>query len=162
MDQMMHMDVQLVFLGVGEEKYHTMLRDMARQYREKLTVFFEFDEAKAHAIYAGSDLFLMPSHFEPCGMGQIISLKYGTVPLVFKTGGLADTIVAYDAPGGNGFVFTDYTREALMETFKAAVTVFSDAKLFRELQIKAMGCDFSWEKSALEYQELYRQCLVKA
>lgn len=161
MDQMMHMDVQMVFLGVGEEKYHTMLRDMARQYKEKLAVFLEFDETKAHAIYAGSDMFLMPSHFEPCGLGQIISLKYGAIPLVFKTGGLADTITPHDAAGGNGFVFADYTRDALMEAFKTAVKTFSDAKAFRALQVRAMSCDFSWEKSALEYQKLYRQHLAK-
>ena len=159
-DQLLQMDLQLVFLGTGEESYHLMLRDLAAQYGGKIAAFLEFSEEKAHKVYAGSDIFLMPSQYEPCGLGQLISLKYGTIPLVHKTGGLADTVVPFDAPDGrgNGFLFEEYHRDALLGAVETARKVFHKRETFEQLRRSAFACDFSWDRSAREYQRIYRQC----
>ncbi|HOW34885.1 MAG TPA: glycogen synthase GlgA [Candidatus Omnitrophota bacterium] len=155
------LDVQMVFLGTGDERYRRILEEIAYMYPKKIASFLEFNERIAHQIYAGSDVFLMPSTYEPCGLSQMISLKYGTIPLVFKTGGLADTIVSFDGPKnkGNGFVFEDYKKEALIKTIQLAMKIHKDKKQFRKLIQRAFKCDFSWDKSAKEYEELYQKCL---
>jgi starch synthase len=118
-----------------------------------------FDDALAHRIEAGSDLFLMPSKFEPCGLNQMFSLKYGTIPVVRATGGLDDTIEDYNPPAGtgNGFKFRAYSGPTLLEAIKRAIAVYYNRTAWRQLMAQAMACDFSWERSATQYLSLYRK-----
>lgn len=146
------MDLQLVILGTGDLKYHILLEDMVKKYPKVISLHLKFDDPLAHKIYAGSDLFLMPSKYEPCGLGQLISLRYGTIPLVFKTGGLADTVTK-----DNGFVFDSYKKEGLVKEIESAIRAFKDKKKWLKLVDKAMHCDFSWEESARKYIKLYEK-----
>lgn len=149
-DELCKMDLQLIILGIGDQKYHQILKAAAKKYPKKISVNLSFDDPLAHKIYAGSDIFLMSSKYEPCGLGQLISLHYGTIPLVFKTGGLADTIDKH-----KGFVFTDYTASELVKTIKKAVTVFKNKTEWDRLMLNAMKCNFSWKVSADKYSHLY-------
>ena len=115
-----------------------------------------FSNELAHRIEAGSDLFLMPSKFEPCGLNQLYSLRYGTIPIVRATGGLADTVVDYDREDGTGFSFTAYTSQEMLSALKRALALYSDPVRWQELIIRAMSQDWSWDHSAREYLELYR------
>ena len=155
------MNVQMIFLGIGEEKYQKLLKDWNKKHPEKIAVHLDFDEKTAHQVYAASDFFLMPSGFEPCGLSQMIALRYGALPVVHKTGGLADTIVHFDAPDkkGNGFTFEQYDEKALTRCIHQAVAVYKNKRLMSELAEKAFHYNFSWDKSAKEYQKLYQQCL---
>ncbi len=146
------MGLQLVVLGNGDLKFHNIFESTAKKYPQTLSLHLRFDEIFAHKIYAGSDVFLMPSKYEPCGLGQLISLRYGSVPLVFKTGGLADTVT-----NKHGFVFEQYKKEDLIKTVKEAVKAFTDKDAWEQLVINAMKCDFSWEESAKEYIRLYER-----
>ncbi len=130
---------------------------MASLYSENAVVRLEFNEPLSHQIYAGSDLFLMPSQFEPCGLSQMISLYYGTIPIVFKTGGLADTIKPFGTLNGhgNGFIFAKYTKEAFLGAIKKAVRVFEQDGKFDRLRKNALCSDFSWKNSARKYQDIY-------
>jgi starch synthase len=141
---------QLVILGTGNLKYHQILGEAARKHPKTISLNLRFDDPLAHKIYAGSDIFLMPSSYEPCGLGQLISLRYGTIPLVFKTGGLADTINK-----DNGFVFSRHTKDDLLKTVKRCLAAFKDKKKWSALMNNAMRCDFSWEASAKKYIQLY-------
>jgi starch synthase len=116
----------------------------------------KFDDALAHKIYAGSDIFLMPSRYEPCGLGQLISLRYGTIPLVFKTGGLADTVNSE-----NGFIFDNYSKLELVKTVKKAIAAFKKKPSWNKLVAKAIKCNFSWELSAKKYLDLYAKAKAK-
>ena len=145
-----HSSFQLVALGTGDIKYRNMLEGMQRKYPHNLSAHIKFDDSLAHKIYAGCDIFLMPSRYEPCGLGQMISLKYGTIPLVFKTGGLADTV----SPE-NGFVFDAYLAKDFVETVKNAIRAYKNKAQWLRLVRKAFTYDFSWEKSAKKYVELY-------
>ncbi len=144
--------LQLVILGTGDQKYHLLLDDITKQYPEVVSLNLKFDDSLAHKIYAGSDIFLMPSKYEPCGLGQLISLSYGTIPLVFKTGGLADTVTK-----ANGFVFDKYSAEELLKTIKSSIKEFSAEKKWLQLMQKAMQYNFSWEESAKKYVQLYEK-----
>src|SRR5690606_835789 len=121
-------EVPLIFLGEGDPYYETMLNDFARQYPDKVSTTIAFNPILAQRLYARPDPFLMPSSFDPCGLGQLISLRYGTIPIVRATGGLADTIRDYtqNPTYGNGFVFTEYTPEALWDAIKRALRVYRD------------------------------------
>lgn len=157
--------VQIVMLGTGERSYHDQLTALAKQFPDRLAVNLRFDEALAHQIEAGADAFLMPSRFEPCGLNQMYSLRYGTVPIVHRTGGLADTItdVSEDAlitRKATGFVFTDYTAEALVRAVQRAVKRFSQRRTWTQLMRAGMRRDCSWERSAREYVKLYEQALA--
>jgi starch synthase len=158
MAQLMTLDIQMVFLGVGEEKYQQMLSLWAKQYPNKIAVDLNFDEEFSHAIYAGADLFLMPSIYEPCGLSQMISMRYATVPVVYRVGGLMDTVIAHDQ-GGNGFVFTEYTPHAFFNTIAEVVKVYREPKVFDLIVRETLKANFSWETSALQYVGLYNQCL---
>jgi len=160
-DWIVSRDAQVVFVGVGEPKYHRMIDDAARRHPHHVGRFLRFDERFVHKIYAASDFFLMPSTYEPCGLGQMIALRYGAVPVVHKTGGLADTIHLYDPiqKTGNGFVFTDYTKEALMMAVDEALKVYYQNEQMEELLRQALSYRFLWEKSAEEYLRIYQQCL---
>ena len=143
-------DLQLVILGTGDLKYHILLEGMVKKYPKVISLHLKFDDALAHKIYAGSDIFLMPSKYEPCGLGQLISLRYGTIPLVFKTGGLADTV-----NDKNGFVFSKYSKDELLKSVNKALKAFSVKKSWMALVEHAMQDDFSWGESAREYIKLY-------
>ena len=154
-----HMPIQIVILGTGDQKYHDILGKFAKKYPGHLSLQLRFDDPLAHQIYAGSDFFLMPSKYEPCGLGQMISLKYGTIPVVFKTGGLADTITDFDltTKKGNGFVFENYSPEALLEVIKRAISVFKKKEIWSGLVKNATAYDFSWEAAARKYIALYKK-----
>ncbi|MEK6647018.1 MAG: glycogen synthase GlgA [Candidatus Firestonebacteria bacterium] len=163
MDELMDMDIQFVLLGTGDKKYHELFEGLESKYPEKLSVNLVFNNKIAHQIYAGSDIFLMPSKFEPCGLGQLISFRYGTVPVVRATGGLADTVEDFDLKSGKGtgFVFKEYSSGALLATLKRAIDIYHNRKAWAKLVISAMTADFSWENSAKKYIDLYEKALEK-
>lgn len=159
LERLLTMNLRLVILGAGEPQYEQQLTAFARRYPERLGVRLAFDEPLSHRVQAGSDCFLMPSRYEPCGLTQLYSLRYGTIPIVRATGGLRDTVQPFDPVTGvgTGFVFTDPSAEALLEAVRAAGEVFADKQKWRQLQRNAMAQDFSWDRSAAQYVELYRQ-----
>ncbi|MEI6631435.1 MAG: glycogen synthase GlgA [bacterium] len=156
MEEICNMDIQMVILGTGDLKYHLILEKMVKIYPKVISLHLKFDDTLAHKIYAGSDIFLMPSKYEPCGLGQMISLRYGTIPLVFKTGGLADTINEK-----NGFVFDKYASQDLVDTIKKSIKAFKDKKKWTNLISVAMKCNFSWSASAKKYIQLYEKANKK-
>lgn len=151
-EQICKMKLQLVILGTGDVKYHELLGAIVKKYPKIVSLALKFDDTLAHKIYAGSDIFLMPSKYEPCGLGQLISLRYGTIPLVFKTGGLADTVTSK-----NGFIFDKYCKDELLSTIKKAVGAFANKKKWPALVKTAMQCNFSWDASAKKYIQLYEK-----
>ncbi len=153
---LMALDLQLVVLGTGQKKYHDLFAKIASQYPGKVGVRLSFDNELAHKIEAGCDLFLMPSKFEPCGLNQLYSLRYGTIPIVRATGGLADTVSDYNRHTGTGFRFSGYTSAEMLAAIKRALAVYSDQVQWQALMIRAMSQDWSWNRSAREYMELYR------
>lgn len=159
LDDLMRFDLQIVILGAGEEKYQTLMAGLPARHPGKVSVTIGFDNALAHKIEAGADMFLMPSRFEPCGLNQMYSLKYGTIPVVRATGGLDDTIEDYDplAGSGNGFKFSGYSGATLLEAVKRALTLYANKPAWRRLTAGAMAADFSWEKSARSYLALYQK-----
>ncbi len=156
-EQLAKQEVQLVLLGTGDEKYHHVLRDLAKKNRKWLGVHILFDSKMAKKIYAGSDIFLFPSYYEPCGLGQIIALRYGAIPVVRAVGGLADTIQEFDpaTQQGNGFRFEEYTSDALAEALTRAIGLYKQEKIWKALMRNAMASDFSWTASAKKYIQLY-------
>lgn len=154
---LLDLGLQFILLGTGEEKYHHILREFSKKNRGRASVHILFDPKMAKHIYAGCDLMLMPSYYEPCGLGQMIALRFGTIPVVRATGGLADTITPYDIKtgSGNGFVFTDYSAQALVETAQKALEIYKNDKKWMELAQNAMSSDFSWSASAKKYVKLY-------
>ncbi len=146
---------QLVVLGTGEKEYEAGLQELADKYPDQVAVKIGFDEKLAHQIYAGSDFFLVPSKFEPCGLTQIIAMRYGSVPLVRDTGGLHDTV----KDGGTGIVFKEYSSEALTEAMQRAIGIYGEQDTVRNLRNRGMQEDFSWEQSAREYVNLYKRIL---
>jgi starch synthase len=163
LEELFTLDVGFVLLGTGEQKYHDLFQQIARKYPQKAGIRIAYDDRLAHKIEAGADFFLMPSKYEPCGLNQIYSLKYGTIPIVRATGGLDDTIVNYDpATGtGNGFKFSRYDAKEFLNQIKAAISLFSQPKHWKRLLQNAMTADFSWQKSAEAYLQLYRKALRK-
>ncbi|MFQ5441727.1 MAG: glycogen synthase GlgA [Thermodesulfobacteriota bacterium] len=157
--RIMKMDTGVVILGSGDKKYEKLLGGLAKKYPGRLGVQMGFDDKLAHLIEAGSDIFLMPSRYEPCGLNQIYSLKYGTVPVVRATGGLKDTVREFPSPRATGFKFKEYSSEALAGKVKEALTLFQDKKKWKALQASAMAEDFSWESSARKYIELYKAAI---
>jgi starch synthase len=160
--EMLSQPLQFILLGRGDKHFEQQLTAVAEIYPDKTAITIGYDETLAHLFEAGADIFLMPSRFEPCGLNQLYSQRYGTVPIVRKTGGLADTVVdALPETLANntatGFVFKDATPGALMETIKRALIVFSQPKAWEQLQISGMQKDYSWNKSAKEYMALYEQ-----
>ena len=160
-DDMMRLNIQFVVLGTGEERYHHLFSHLKSKYPEKLGVNIKFDNKIAHNIYAGSDMFLMPSRFEPCGLGQLISLKYGTVPIVRETGGLADTVKQYNfkTKQGNGFVFPGYNPWDLMHAIRIATDAYKNRTVWKRLMNNGMKQDFAWESSAEHYISLYEKAI---
>lgn len=155
---------QLVLLGTGERRYLDGFAKLQAAFPDRLSLNEGFQPELGRQIYAGADLFLMPSRYEPCGLGQMIALRYGTVPVVRRTGGLADTIIDLDREPerGNGFVFDDYRPSALLDATRRAMVRFRDEKSWRALVRRAMAADFSWKKASGRYQELYALAAEKA
>jgi len=158
-DRLVQEDVVLVMLGRGEEYYERLLTEMAGRYSSKVRVQVKFDDVMAHKVEAGSDMILMPSRYEPCGLNEIYSLKYGTVPVVRATGGLQDTIDDDPMGQGNGFKFKAYNADALMETLQRALAVFGDKEAWTQMMRRGMAQDFSWDKPAQEYVRVYERVL---
>jgi starch synthase len=158
----MHLNLRLVILGAGEARYETLLRTQAQQYPERLGVQLGFNDALAHQIEAGSDCFLMPSRYEPCGLNQLYSLRYGTIPLVHAVGGLRDSVEPFhDASGaGTGFVFYEPSPSALLSAVQDAIATYNNRRAWRQVMQNAMAKDFSWQQSALYYLALYRRAIT--
>lgn len=156
-------NLQLVILGTGDEKYMKMLADFRDRGAANISINLSFDQVLARRIYAGSDMFLMPSHYEPCGLGQLIAFRYGSVPIVRKTGGLADTV--FDAREGvrepNGFSFDEYSAGSCWDAISRALESFADRKSWDRIVRSGMHSDNSWENSAGEYEGLYDKALKK-
>ena len=160
-DRLLQHDVQLVILGTGDYHYENHFRGLANRYRDKVSANIKFDNGLAHKIYAASDMFLMPSLFEPCGLGQLIALRYGTVPIVRETGGLKDTIHPYNqyTGFGNGFSFRNYNANELLNTTEYALDIFRDKNRWNSIVSQALNSDNSLEKSANDYNEMYKHLI---
>jgi starch synthase len=159
MDRLAREEMIMVVLGSGDKLYEEMFQRLQKQFPNKIAAKVAFDNGLAHKVEAGADMFLMPSRYEPCGLNQIYSLKYGTVPIVRATGGLDDTIEPWDARTGKGtgFKFHDYTGEALLATIKQALLAYQDPSSWQTLMRNGMGRDFSWGASAREYGKVYER-----
>ncbi|MCC7201672.1 MAG: glycogen synthase GlgA [Nitrospirae bacterium] len=166
MDELMQLDIQMVMLGTGRAKYQDMFRKFKEKYPAKLSVNLFFDNTLAHKIEAGADLFLIPSKYEPCGLSQLYSFRYGTIPVAHKTGGLADTITDYlpstiAGKTATGFLFSHYSPDDLLKAILLALCVYDDKKAWKNLVTAGMKSDFSWKQPAKEYLGLYKKILDK-
>jgi starch synthase len=159
-DRLMGLDMGFAILGLGDKKYHDMLIKAAAKYPKRVSLNLAFDEELAHQIEAGCDMFLMPSKYEPCGLNQMYSMKYATIPIVRKTGGLADTVLDFDGSHqSTGFVFEEYSSRALLEAMERARKAFGEREMWTGLMDRAMSQDFSWDRSAATYEEVYLSTL---
>ena len=155
------LDASFVVLGTGEARYQDFWRELAARHPDRIGARIGFDEGLAHLIEAGADVFLMPSRFEPCGLNQMYSMRYGTVPVVRRVGGLADTVRDYTAGASDatGFAFDEYTPRTLLETLSRALALFRDPARWRALQLTGMRQDHSWDRSAREYVKIYERAM---
>lgn len=161
-DELVETGAAFVILGTGDERYENFWRGMAARHPGTIAAVVGFDEGLAHLIEAGADIFLMPSRFEPCGLNQLYSLRYGTVPVVRRTGGLADTVRdEREGAKSNGFVFEEYSPAALLDTLKRAIGVYQNKKRWLRLQRAGMALDHSWDRSAREYVKIYERAISK-
>lgn len=166
LNHLMDLNAQWVILGSGEYKFEEMFQHAKTHFPQKVSVYFGFNNELSHLIEAGADIFLMPSYYEPCGLNQIYSLKYGTVPVVRKTGGLADTVQDWNeflAEGkevGTGYSFHDYTANALIHSVQRAVNDFHLKDVWKKIQLNGMRKDYSWKRSAEKYIDLYSKALI--
>jgi len=158
-DHILDLGVQFVLLGTGDQHYHDLFGRLVEQYPGSVAAFLTFNAPLTQRIYAGCDLFLMPSRFEPCGTGQLIAMRYGSVPIVRATGGLRDTVQDFDpcTGQGNGFVFERYDRWMLFAAIVRALETYKHPEVWRRIQLRGMGADHSWERSARQYVDLYRR-----
>lgn len=153
-------DLQLVILGTGEEKYHRFFESIKDKYKGKLGIKLAYDEALAHKIESGADIFLMPSLYEPCGLNQMYSLKYGTVPVVRATGGLDDTVHEHPEDEGTGFKFHRFDYRDMLEAVDRALKKFQDKKSWKKIMLNGMALDFSWQISASKYSQLFEKLVL--
>ncbi|MCR1953110.1 glycogen synthase GlgA [Clostridium sp. DSM 100503] len=161
LEELLKEDVQVVILGTGDYMYEESFKSFQSRHPKKVSSNIKFSNELAHKIYAASDMFLMPSLFEPCGLGQLIALRYGSVPIVRETGGLKDTVIPYNEydETGNGFGFKNYRFDELLNTTKYALSIYKDKNKWNSIVRQAMSADNSWEKSAKEYIELYNEVI---
>ena len=154
--------VQFIVLGIGDQHYHELFQNLAARYPEQVAIFLTFNTELAQHIYAGSDMFLMPSRFEPCGLGQLIAMRYGSIPIVRSVGGLADTVQEYDprTGEGNGFAFTNYDPWEFFAAIVRALELYRFQDNWRTLQRRGMAADHSWQVSAMRYVDVYRNALA--
>lgn len=157
-EEILAKDVQMIILGTGDWKYENALKELATKYTTKLAVIINFSKDIASKIYAGSDMFLMPSRFEPCGLSQIIAMRYGSIPIVRETGGLKDTVIPYDVKTleGTGFTFKSYNAYDMLDAITRAIGLYEDKTQWRNLVKNAMQRDYSWQEQAHKYIELYK------
>lgn len=160
-DELMKLDLQFVLLGMGDEAYQNKLIELGNKYQDKARILIDYNNALSRKIYAASDLFLMPSKFEPCGLSQMIASRYGAFPIVRATGGLFDSIKDYNDGEGNGFVFREYDANEMLTKIKEALNCYNDLDKRNKLIKKVMEVDFSWNASALNYIEAYKKLLSK-
>jgi starch synthase len=160
-DEIMSLNLQLVILGTGQQKYLEFFYRTAARFPGKVAVELSFDNGLAHQVEAGCDMFLMPSKYEPCGLNQLYSFRYGTIPIVRATGGLADTVIPYGDKSGTGFSFSGYTSCEMLAAVRQALAVYSDPVRWQALMVRAMSQDWSWSRSASEYMQLYRSIYLK-
>jgi starch synthase len=148
-------------VGVGDQHYHAMFGNMAERYPKQVAIFLTFNTELEQRVFAGSDMFLMPSRFEPCGLNQMIAMRYGCVPIVRHVGGLADTVQEYDplTGTGNGFAFENYSPWDFFAAIIRAITIYRFKDAWRTLQLHGMAADHSWHASATRYVEVYRNAL---
>lgn len=163
MHEVLQEDVQFIVLGSGEKKYEDFFNRLGHDFPEKVGVYIGFEETLAREIYAGADFFLMPSLFEPCGLGQLIAMHYGTLPIVRETGGLRDTVIPYNEYTGEGygFSFTHYNAHDLLYTIRRAAAFYKKPEVIKSLRENAMKVDVSWRKSAREYRSLYEELIKR-
>ncbi|WP_179122143.1 glycogen synthase GlgA [Caloramator quimbayensis] len=163
LNEILNMDIQFIVLGTGDLKYENMFKYYEGLYKDKVSSNIKFDNTLAHRIYAGCDMFLMPSLFEPCGLSQIISLRYGTIPIVRETGGLLDTVIPYNEfnDTGYGFTFTNYNAHDMLYTIRRAVQFYYNKDIWQKLIKRAMKLDFSWSASGDKYIKLYNKLMGK-
>ena len=161
LDDIMRQDLQFVVLGMGEERYHELFAWAQWRYKGRFATRIELNHALSHRVYAGADMFLMPSQFEPCGLSQMISMRYGTIPIVRETGGLKDSVVPYNkcTDEGNGFSFANYNAHEMLFSIERAVKYFGDAEMWERQRKRAMKTNFSWDASAKKYLKLYAKVL---
>jgi glycogen/starch synthases, ADP-glucose type len=161
MQPLLSQGVQFVLSGVGEQRYHEQFQSLMTRYPDQVSVFLTFNAEIEHHIYAGSDMFLMPSRFEPCGLGQMIAMRYGSVPIVRQVGGLADTVQEYNPVSGegNGFVFKNYDAWEFFAAIVRALTLFPHKEIWQTLQLHGMAADHSWSASAQRYVEVYHNAI---
>lgn len=162
-DRLLQKDIQFVVLGTGDCWYEETFKNLQYRYPDKVSANIKFDNSLAHKIYAATDMFLMPSLFEPCGLGQLIALRYGSIPIVRETGGLKDTISPYNKYTGigNGFGFKNFNSNELMQIIEYALTIYDDKDAWNNIIRQAMDSDNSWEKSAMQYKLLYEDVVKK-
>lgn len=163
MEEMLKMNLQFVILGTGDKRYYDILFNFKNRYSDKFSFYFKFDDKLAHSIYAGADIFIMPSNFEPCGLGQLIALKYGTVPIVRAIGGLKDTVRQFNfkTKQGTGFLFYGNNPQNLLQTIRIAIDTYKNKSVWQKLMTNGMKENFSWEDSAREYIKLYYKAIEK-
>ncbi|OGP51170.1 MAG: starch synthase [Deltaproteobacteria bacterium RBG_13_43_22] len=161
--RLMELELEIILMGQGLEQYQTWAMEMAEKYPGLIGLEMGYNESLAHRIQAGADILLMPSRYEPCGLDQLYGLKYGTIPIVRAVGGLEDTIEDYNpqTDQGTGFKFKEYEWEKLLQTTQRALSVYRDKSRWKRLIQRAMNQDFSWEKSASQYQSLYQKAMAK-
>lgn len=159
--EIIDLGASIIILGTGDKKYNAICSDIAKKHPKYISSQITFNNALAHKIEAGSDIFAMPSRYEPCGLNQLYSMRYGTLPVARATGGLDDTIIdlCEDKEKGNGIKFPDATREGLINALRLAVELYKDKALWKRTQKRIMNLDFSWKTSALHYKELYQSLL---
>jgi starch synthase len=161
-ERLADLDATFTVVGTGEPRYQEMWRQLAAAHPRRIAAYIGFDERRAHLVEGGADIFLMPSRFEPCGLNQMYSMRYGTVPVVRAVGGLVDTVRPYNPKNGQGtgFLFSDYAPGALLEALVRALDTFRQPKAWRRLQINGMKRDFSWDRSAAEYVKVYKRVIA--
>ena len=161
-DDLMQEDLQFIILGTGQPQYEEFFKYISSRYPDKMSANIKYDAKLAQKIYAGSDMFLMPSRFEPCGLGQLISMRYGTLPIVKETGGLKDTVIPYNEyeDTGYGFAFSDYNAHDMLYTIQRALSFYNEEGVWEKLVKRVMKQDFSWKHAAKEYEELYQKIVI--
>jgi starch synthase len=163
LEEMLSYGTQYIILGTGERKYHDLFTELSKKFPKSFSVKIAYDNKLAHLIEAGADIFLMPSRYEPCGLNQLYSLRYGTVPVVRGVGGLEDTITDFTKKPehGTGFKFYDYTNKAMLDAISRALKVYKNKNIWVSLVKRCMDEDFSWQRSAKEYMDLYKKAIEK-
>ncbi|MNE45818.1 Glycogen synthase [compost metagenome] len=156
-------DVQFIILGTGDRAYEDWFKEAAYRHPDKIAVRIQFSEGLSRRFYAGSDMFLMPSRFEPCGISQLLALRYGSIPVVRETGGLNDTVHSYNevTSEGNGFTFRNYNAHDLMHTLRRGTSLYRQPKVWNSIVKNAFSGDYSWNRSAQQYEAIYEQIRAK-